>query len=219
MSSRYGGTLARDREGNPLLAIVTVDDITEEIRSVEALRQAKEEWERTFDSVPDLIAILDNQHRIVQVNKTMADHLSCSPKDCVGQSCYEQVHGTQAPPAFCPHLMTLADGLEHVAEVHEEHLGGDFLVSTTPLTDAQGRKIGCVHVARDITMSKKLEEELRRSRDELEARVQERTAELFVANEGLRKEIVDHRKAEESPSAVQGTTTNSGLPDPNRPGG
>lgn len=195
---RYGGTLARDREGNPLLAIVTVDDITEEIRSVEALRQAKEEWERTFDSVPDLIAILDNQHRIVQMNKTMAERLSCSPKACGGRPCYEQVHGSQAPPAFCPYLLTLADGLEHVAEVHEEHLGGDFLVSTTPLTDAQGRKIGCVHVARDITVSKRLEEELRRSRDEMEARVQERTAELFVANEGLRKEIVDHRKAEEA---------------------
>ena len=45
---------------------------------------------------------------------------------------------------------------------------------------------------------KKAQEELRRSRDELDVRVRERTAELFVANEGLRKEIAEHQKAEEA---------------------
>ena len=29
------------------------------------LRQAKEDWERTFNTVPDLVAILDDQHRVV----------------------------------------------------------------------------------------------------------------------------------------------------------
>ena len=43
---------------------------------------------------------------------------------------------------------------------------------------------------------KKAQEELRRSRDELDVRVHERTAELFLANEGLRKEIAEHQKAE-----------------------
>ena len=194
----YGGTLARDQEGSPLLAVVTVDDITERIRSVEALRQAKEEWERTFDSVPDMVAILDGDHQIVRVNKAMAERLGCSSYACEGLHCYEKVHGAETPPEFCPHVQTLTDGLEHVAEVHEERLGGDFLVSTTPLTDAQGRMIGSVHVARDITERIKMEEELRRSRDELEVRVGERTAELFLANEELRKEIAEHRKAEEA---------------------
>ncbi len=45
---------------------------------------------------------------------------------------------------------------------------------------------------------KKAQEELRRSRDELDVRVRERTAELFLANEGLRKEIAEHQKAEEA---------------------
>jgi len=192
----YGGTLARDREGNPLLAIITLDDITEKIRSVAALRQAKEEWERTFDSVPDLIAIIDKNFRIIRVNKAMAERLGCASNDCVGLICYEQVHGTESPPAFCP--LALADGREHLSEMHEKRIGGHFLISTTPLTDVQGRMIGTVHVARDITERKKLEEELRRSRDEMEARVRERTAELFAANEGLRKKIVEHRIAAEA---------------------
>jgi PAS domain S-box-containing protein len=149
------------------------------------LLRAKQEWERTFDTVPDLITILDTQHRIVRANMEMARRLGVTPKDCVGLHCYEAVHGSHQPPEFCPHTQTLRDGKEHVVEVHEERLGGDFLVSVTPLFDEQGVMIGTVHVARDITDRKRMEVELRRSRDELETKVQERTAELQRSNQAL----------------------------------
>lgn len=42
-----------------------------------------------------------------------------------------------------------------------------------------------------------MEEDLRKARDELEQRVAERTAELVQANEALRKEIAEHKRAEE----------------------
>ena len=151
----------------------------------QALLRAKEEWERTFDSVPDLIAILDNQHRIVRANQAMARKLGVPASQCVGMPCYERVHGSGGPPAFCPHLLTLADGEEHVSEVHEERLGGDFLVSTTPLRDAAGKIVGAVHVARDITERKRMEEALRRSHDGLEKKVRERTAELRLERDRL----------------------------------
>jgi signal transduction histidine kinase len=44
----------------------------------------------------------------------------------------------------------------------------------------------------------KAQEELRSSRDELEVRIRERTTELFLANEGLRQEIVERQKMEEA---------------------
>jgi K+-sensing histidine kinase KdpD len=34
---------------------------------------AKQEWERTFDAVPDLIAIIDAQHHILRANRAMAE--------------------------------------------------------------------------------------------------------------------------------------------------
>jgi PAS domain S-box-containing protein len=136
-------------------------EIAEHKRTAEALGRAKEDWERTFASVPDMIAILDDQHRIIRTNSAMARRLGCTPDQCVGLPCYSVVHGTDAPPAICPHKKTLADGREYTAEVHEECLGGDFLVSTTPISDDQGRLIGSVHVARDITEIKQAQERIR----------------------------------------------------------
>jgi PAS domain S-box-containing protein len=150
-------------------------------RAEDELLQAKQQWERTFDSVPDLIAILDDKHRILRVNREMARRLGKTPEEMVGLRCYESIHCSHAPHKFCPHTMTLRDGREHIAEVQEGRLGGSFIVSTTPLRDEHGATLGTVHVARDITERKRMEEELRKSRDELELRVRERTAELATA--------------------------------------
>jgi len=117
--------------------------------------------------VPDLITILDNDHRVLQVNEAMARRLGLKPEECVGLSCHEAVHGTSGPPECCPHSRTLVDGREHVEELHVDRLGGDFLVTTTPLLDKEGERIGSVHIARDITERKRMEEGLRKSEERL----------------------------------------------------
>ena len=35
-------------------------------KAEEAMRQAREDWKQTFDTVPDFVAILDDQHRVVR---------------------------------------------------------------------------------------------------------------------------------------------------------
>jgi PAS domain S-box-containing protein len=154
---------------------------TERKRIEEAIIRAKEEWERTFDTVPDLIAILDKEHRVVRVNQAMAQRLRLAPDKCIGTRCYEVVHGLSCPPEFCPHSQTCRDGREHVAEVHESILGGDFLVSTTPLCDPEGQLVGSVHVARDITERKAAEDQLAKQT----AQLQERQAQLEEINSEL----------------------------------
>ncbi|HEY3323692.1 MAG TPA: PAS domain S-box protein [Planctomycetota bacterium] len=148
-----------DAAGKVCGIVLVFHDVTQKRRVQEAQRRATEEWERTFNSVPDLIAILDDQHRVVRANRAMAQRLGVTPEQCVGLRCFEVVHGTDRPPAFCPHAKTLCDCQEHTSEFHEERLGGDFLVTTTPLRDADGRLAGSVHVARDITERKRAERE------------------------------------------------------------
>jgi two-component system cell cycle sensor histidine kinase/response regulator CckA len=70
-------------------------------------------------------------------------------------------------------------------------------VTTTPIYDNQGNMTGSVHVAHDITERRRAEEELKASRNELEERVQQRTAELSDAYDELQAEMKKRKKTEE----------------------
>jgi signal transduction histidine kinase/ActR/RegA family two-component response regulator len=93
----------------------------------------------------------------------MANRLGLEPGECVGQTCYSVVHGMDQPPLFCPHAQLLKDGREHIVEAREERLGGDFIISTSPIFDSEGHLTGSVQVARDITERKMMEDKLRQA--------------------------------------------------------
>ncbi len=158
------GQTLRTKDGDLTdLTVGTHIDITERKQAETAVIRAKEEWERTFDAVPDLIALIDADHRIIRANRAMAEQLGSTPGQVVGFYCHKAVHGMSAPPDFCPHSKLLASGKEERAEVVENRLGGTFDVSATPLHDETGKLIGCIHVARDITKRKRAEAALRQS--------------------------------------------------------
>ncbi|MFZ5866185.1 MAG: diguanylate cyclase [Thermodesulfobacteriota bacterium] len=138
-------------------------EVIERTRIERLIAKAKREWEQTFDTVPDLIAIIDRDFRIQRLNKAMAAKLGVHPRDAIGLNCHEVCHGTDHPIDICPLHMSLADGKEHSAEVFEPRLSGTFLVSVTPLqVNGSNRPEMFVHVARDITERKIFEEKLRK---------------------------------------------------------
>jgi len=120
--------------------------------------RAKDDWERTFNAIPDLIALIDSEHRIQRLNEAMAAKLDCSATEATGRYCYEIVHGLDSVPAFCPHARTLQTGNGEHEVVDEPRLGGTFDVTTTPLFRDESGKTGSVHVARDVTASRKKEQ-------------------------------------------------------------
>lgn len=69
-------------------------------------------------------------------------------------------------------------------------------VVTTSLRNADQQLLGFVRVTRDITERKQSEEALQRANDQLEKRVEERTAELTKANELLKQEIAERKRTE-----------------------
>ncbi len=147
--------LFRDEAKDYVVSVIR--DLRERSAAEARLQSAERDWERTFDSVPDLVAVIDTDHGIVRVNRAMAQCLGVAPEQCAGMKCYEAVHGAEQAPASCPHTRALADGREHAAELHEERLGGDFLVTCTPVFDAAGNLTGSIHVARDISERKQAE--------------------------------------------------------------
>ena len=76
--------------------------------------------------------------------------------------------------------------------------------SAAPIMDDQGALMGAVMVFRDITNRRKAENALRKSHEELERKVEERTTELLKANEVLRVEVAERScMGEELLSAAQ----------------
>ncbi|MCX6674365.1 MAG: PAS domain S-box protein [Methanothrix sp.] len=181
--------------------VVMLNDITDRKQKEETIIRAKEDWERTFDSVPDLIAIVDNEYRIVHANKAMATRLGVSPEECVGLTCYHVVHGTTEPPSFCPHRRLIEDRLDHTAEIHEDRLGGDFMVSVSPLFGPEGKLAGSVHVARDITERKLAEESLRNSESRLAAIIEFLPDATFVIDN--EKRVIAWNRAMEEMTGVK----------------
>jgi PAS domain S-box-containing protein len=153
---------AIEGSGGVLYQDGTIADIDRRIELEEALKRGKEEWERTFDAVRELILISDEQSRTVRVNRTAAEALGVRVADMIGRHCHELIHGTQAPPDSCPMCRFSESREQGEFPVRRDDLGAEFHFSLTPRFDEEGELAGIIHVGRDVTDQRRLDEVLRR---------------------------------------------------------
>ncbi len=135
-------------------------DITEGRQAEDKIRQTAEEWRTTFDSITDLVSIHNKDFKLIRVNKAFADSLNMKPEELIGKTCYQMIHGTTEPVSNCPHMQTLKTKEPARSEFFEPHLGIHLEVATSPIFNDKGEVVASVHVARDITERKKMEEQL-----------------------------------------------------------
>ncbi len=125
------------------------------------LKISEAQWDRTFNSISDIITIQDINLRIVKSNKAAYTISSCfSSEEILGHHCYELFHGFKEPCADCPLIKTKKHFSTYTREMVHAKLGKTFLVSATPIFNPSGELEYIAHVAKDITEQKHLEEEL-----------------------------------------------------------
>jgi PAS domain S-box-containing protein len=134
-----------------------------------SLRRASNDWERTFNAVPDLIAIIDAQSNIVKINQAMAAKLGVQVQEAVGLKCHELFYDLAAPTIFATQQLEPGVELASIQELLQKKLGPDFLVNASPLKNPEGELLGSVYIARDISERRWAEEE----RGKLEAQMRE----------------------------------------------
>ncbi len=132
-------------------------------QSLETQRDVIKSWEDTFDAVPDMILILDRDQRMVRCNRAVSRILNLPCREIVGRFCHNVVQDHNLPVEFCPSPGTLISGVTNHRELHVPALDRVLHLSTTPLTDEDGKPVGLLHVARDITERKRTDEALRES--------------------------------------------------------
>ncbi len=132
----------------------------ENARLFEHVAQAEQELENIFESISDLVYFNSNDYTIRKVNKAVLNRLGVPAEAILGRKCHEVFHGTPAPWKRCPHHKTVLSKKPFIEELEDSHLGGTFLVSSSPIFDKSGELLGTVHIVRDVTEIKKLREKV-----------------------------------------------------------
>ncbi|MHC4158775.1 MAG: PAS domain-containing sensor histidine kinase [Planctomycetota bacterium] len=128
-------------------------------RPEQKLKNAAKEWRATFDSIADFISIVDKDFKITRVNRALSDAFGVRPQELIGRRCHNVYKCTGRDSASCPHLKTLKTRKASSLEFYEERLGIYLEVATSPIIDENGQITGSVHIAKDITERKRVEQE------------------------------------------------------------
>jgi PAS domain S-box-containing protein len=195
--------LVHDDHGRPLLWQGITLDITSRKLVEEALRASEARYRLLVENIPAVVYLVapDDDRRTLYVSQSVESALG-----------YERSEWLEQPDIWMELLHP--DDREATLAAYDDHNEtGDPWSRAYRLIASDGRAVWFRDVARrvrdedgtaeywigvqlDITEHKDLERELRRSRDELEQRVRERTAELEEANEMMALEIAERRRTE-----------------------
>ena len=142
-----------------------------------------------IDAMPDRIYVKDTDSRFLLANNMVAWIMGTTPEEAIGKRDFDFYAQELAEQFYADEQALLASGQPLIdrEEPGVDLAGNVHWVSTTkvPFRDEQGQVKGFVGIGRDITVRKEMESVLRQARDELEARVEERTRELKRANDRL----------------------------------
>ena len=171
--------------------------------SEKKIRQVVEEWQATFDAIPDPVSIIDCDFRLRAVNRAFTNAFKMKPEDLLGKKCHEIMHHTAEPWPDCPHRQSNASNCVVTEEFLEPRLGLFLQVTCSPIRNERGEPVGTVHIARDITERKKAEDALRQARDGIQKQVDRQTEALTRANEDLTASIERMRSEMEKREAAE----------------
>jgi PAS domain S-box-containing protein len=179
--------------------ISVVSDITQRKLAEQSLHASEERFRKVFEEGPLGVALVTLDSRIQHVNRRFCEMLGYSEEEIIALGITGITH-----PEDC-HLedrsrIRLLRGEVPSFTIDKRFVRKDRQVIWGQLTaslmhDAEGRPMALIGMVEDITDRKRAEEALKEAHDELERRIEERTAELKKANEQL---AVFHKFTESS---------------------
>ncbi len=191
-----------DSSGNINQVIEYTLDITERKWWEEALQRERDFTSAVLDTAGALVIVLDPEGRIVRLNRACERLTGYAFDEVQGQHFWD--------------ILLVPEELAAVKTVFAELRAGQFpsthenvwvardgshrtiAWSNTALVDGAGGVEYVIGTGIDVTERRRAEEALRKARDELELRVEERTRELQEANWVLETEIAEHRQTTET---------------------
>jgi PAS domain S-box-containing protein len=151
------------------------------------------------DSVVGTVVVTPNGS-IVQANKAFCELLGCSESELVGRTVLSITHPDDRDTSSTA-IRQAAESVARIQRLEKRYLhkSGQVVwgeVSSTLIRDSDGKPSYFIAQVLDISERKRAEEILKKAHDELETRVEQRTAELREANERLQQEVDERRRVE-----------------------
>ena len=151
-----------DTSGNIIRYQGTLVDITDRRKMERQLAQQEEFRGRLLESFPDLILVVDLEEKYTFVSSRAHDLLGYEPRDMTGKKISEvQDHS----PELVALYQSVVSGQQAfgAAEYGVRHRDGNWRTmraSGSPLVDAEGKISGVIVSVRDITIERKLEQQV-----------------------------------------------------------
>jgi len=172
------------------------------------LHQQNAFYTKTIEALAYPFYVIDvNTYKIRIANSAACQHTLteggkiCEGKICENVTCYEATHKRQNPCTGFEHGCPLEEvkRTKHPVSIEHIHYDADgglrnVEVHAYPIFDDEENVTEMIEYSLDVTERKKAEKELKETRDNLEARVKERTRELAKTNRTLIKTAKDLEK-------------------------
>jgi len=151
-----------DTSGNIIRYQGTLVDITEKRKMERQLAQQEEFRRRLLESFPDLILVVDLEERYTFVSSRARDLLGFEPQDMIGKKISElQDHSPELASLY--HEVVSGNQLFASAEYGARHRDGSWRTmraAGSRLVDAEAKTSGVIISVRDITVERKLEQQV-----------------------------------------------------------
>ena len=207
-------------EGNPLCAVVHVEDITERLRDKDALKESEVRFRSMADSCPSMMWVTGLRGELEFVNRAYRDYFNTTSEQIQAHTWQLQIHPDDAPAFVLAFYSAVRRQEQFKADARVRRGDGQWRLLGSygePRFSHTGEFLGHVGLSADITERKRADQELRESQEFAQSTIDALSSNISVLDEAGTVIAVNRRWMEfgqenqnESPGEVEASSSGCG---------
>jgi len=179
-------------------AEVMILDVTEKAAVEKALvqserrsRESNAVLETIYDTIPDVLGLQDNQHRVLRYNRAGYAYLGIDPEEIKGKRCFELI-GRSVPCEVCATSESYRTRKPAQIERYFPEIDSWLDIRSYPVLDEAGDVSLILEHLRDITLNKKAEIAVKQSEEKYRNLIEQSHDAIYLLYDG-KFEVINKR--------------------------